>query len=141
MPHFGLVDEDHLSEADAALLRSKLHIRSAFRRRTEGKSHHAIATLFDALEYAVRWYILQFCSTYSQEQLYILQYGIKLVPDLPDNYAAIFPICEKALTITTEFEPEETTEFFFSTVCSILQTIGIYPFDFSKLPAEVPGIY
>jgi hypothetical protein len=58
MPHFGLIDEGKLSEADAALLRCRLHLRGARRRFERGMLPAGIASLYDALQHAVRWYIM-----------------------------------------------------------------------------------
>ena len=57
MPHFGLMDATKMTEADAALLRVRLHLRGARRRFERGLFAAGIASLYDALRYAMRWYI------------------------------------------------------------------------------------
>jgi hypothetical protein len=57
MPHFGLMDATKMTEADAALLRVRLHLRGARRRLERGLFAAGLATLYDALRYAMRWYI------------------------------------------------------------------------------------
>jgi hypothetical protein len=58
MPHFGLIDATKMTEADAMLLRVRLHIRGGRRRFERGMLAAGIASLYDALCYAIRWYIL-----------------------------------------------------------------------------------
>lgn len=58
MPHFGLMDEKKLGEEAAALQRARLHIRGGKRRLRQGKTAAGLAALYDALEAAMRWYVL-----------------------------------------------------------------------------------
>jgi hypothetical protein len=58
-PHFGLMDETRMSREEALLLRARLHWRCGARRLGENKSAEAVATLYDALLSAMRWYILR----------------------------------------------------------------------------------
>jgi hypothetical protein len=58
MPHFGLMDATKMTQADAALLRVRLHLRGGRSRFERGMLAAGIASLFDALRYAMRWYIL-----------------------------------------------------------------------------------
>lgn len=56
MPHFGLMDESQMSPEAAALLRARLHLRGGRRRLQQGKLAAGIATIYDALVSAMRWY-------------------------------------------------------------------------------------
>lgn len=59
-PHFGLMDESKMSREEALLMRTKLHWRCGVRRLNEDNSSSvALATLYDALLSAMRWYILR----------------------------------------------------------------------------------
>jgi hypothetical protein len=58
-PHFGLMDESKMSREEALLMRTKLHWRCGVRRLGEDNSSVALATLYDALLSAMRWYILR----------------------------------------------------------------------------------
>lgn len=58
MPHFGLIDVTQMTEANAALLRVRLHLRGARRRFQRGMRAAGIASLYDALRHAMRWFIL-----------------------------------------------------------------------------------
>jgi hypothetical protein len=58
MPHFGLMDESALTPADAALLRARLHWRGGKRRILQNKKKAGVATLWDAVLSAGRYYHL-----------------------------------------------------------------------------------
>jgi hypothetical protein len=58
MPHFGFMDESRMTPWDAELMRSRLHMRAARRRFRQGKLSAGLATLYDALLSALRWYAL-----------------------------------------------------------------------------------
>ncbi len=55
MPHFGLIDDD-LQQADASLLRSRLHVRGGRIRLSEGRKEDGVAALYDAIVYAMLSY-------------------------------------------------------------------------------------
>ncbi len=58
MPHAGLMDtKDSFEKPEGALLRARLHIRGGKRRLRQGKISAGIVTLYDALMFALRWYI------------------------------------------------------------------------------------
>ncbi len=57
MPHFGLIDETRLGEADFTLEQARLHLRAGKYRFRHGKLAAGIAALYDALAYGMRWYI------------------------------------------------------------------------------------
>ncbi len=52
MPHFGLID-DTLQQADASLLRARLHVRGGRIRLSEGRKEDGVAALYDAMVYAM----------------------------------------------------------------------------------------
>ena len=58
MPHFGLMDtRDSFEKPEGALLRARLHIRGGKRRLRQGKISAGIVTLYDALLFALKWYV------------------------------------------------------------------------------------
>ena len=59
MPHFGLMNEEVLGPVAGPLMRAKLHIRGGRRRLREGKISAGIVTFYDALVFAMKWYIAQ----------------------------------------------------------------------------------
>lgn len=58
MPHFGLIDEAQLGEIEYARLRALLHLRGGKERLHRGELSSGIASLYDAINYAMRWYTL-----------------------------------------------------------------------------------
>ena len=56
MPHFGLMDAKALGPERAALQRARLHLRGGKRRLRQGKISAGIATLSDALSFAMEWF-------------------------------------------------------------------------------------
>jgi hypothetical protein len=57
VPHFGLMDAAQMEEGPAALLRAQLHIRGGKRRLRQGQYAAGLAALFDALGFAMLWYV------------------------------------------------------------------------------------
>lgn len=57
MPHFGLMDEHALGPVEALRQRARLHVRAGKRRLRQGKIAAGVATLYDALISAMRWYV------------------------------------------------------------------------------------
>jgi len=51
------MDASQMTEADAALLRARLHIRGCRRRFQRGMWADGIVSLYDALQHAMRWYV------------------------------------------------------------------------------------
>jgi len=54
VPHFGLMDEEELGPVEGPRMRARLHIRCGMRRLRQGRIPEGIATLYDALEGAMR---------------------------------------------------------------------------------------
>ena len=58
MPHFGLMDATKMTEADASLLRSRLHMRGGKQRLQNGLFAAGIAALY---ELGALWHALLHC--------------------------------------------------------------------------------
>ena len=59
MPHFFLMDESKMQEADAARHRARLHIRAFHILMQHKRYAHGIVTLFDGLHQALKWFYLK----------------------------------------------------------------------------------
>ncbi len=140
MPHFRIVDEDNQPEVNAAFDRARVHIRSAYRRREEGKNYHAIATMYDAIEYGLRWYMLSSDKTPAEDRYYIEKAFTHTGLD-KKMIDRIIEIMDDAMDIDEEKVPLPIVNEFFELSERILTHINLYPFDFSILPDEFPGIY
>jgi len=58
MPHFFLMNDSEMREADVLQLRARLHIRSFWTLMQHGKPAHGISILYDAFESAVHRFSL-----------------------------------------------------------------------------------
>jgi hypothetical protein len=57
MPHYGLMDETKMTEADAALLRARLHLSGGKRRLQKGLTAAGVVALYDSVLFGMRYYI------------------------------------------------------------------------------------
>ena len=147
MPHFGLMDPDALGAEAAALQRARLHIRGGRRRLRQGKISAGLGTLYDALLFALEWYI---ASPDRRKNL-----PIKEGDDLRDDRTLLALLAESELTDgrfdleafknLVETAPSQTSDFAYTEILnhieSIMTRLGIMPFDESELPPEDPSTY
>ena len=135
MPHFGLLDPDTLDAEAAALQRARLHIRAGRRRLRQGKISHGLGSLFDALLFALQWYIA------SPDRRKILP--IKKEDDLRNDrllfsrlveagvldgrfdYDAFDNLVETAPTISSTYDYAEPLRH----IESVMTRLGVMPFD------------
>jgi len=146
-PHFGLMDPGKMTRADAALLRSKLHWRGGLRRLREQKTAAGVATLYDALLCGLRWYLL----VHRTENA-----GDHWDEELEDE-AILFSLARKAgifdetidLTgmqalVNRALEGGDivsVSRSFPGLIESLLNRIGVLPFDERELPPEDPATF
>jgi hypothetical protein len=57
MPHYDLMDATQLTEAEAALKRSQLHLRGGKRRLQKGLAAAGMVALYDAVLFGMRYYL------------------------------------------------------------------------------------
>jgi hypothetical protein len=150
MPHFGLMNPNKMSEEEAALMRAKLHIRGGKRRLRQGKVSSGIVTLYDALTYAMQWYL----ASPERRQNLTIKEGENIKDDHAAaailsrsgvlgegfDYGAIDNLAEKVLEEEGEMPGYDYTEFL-KTVESAMTRLGVMPFDESTLPPEDPKTY
>ncbi|MFX0092300.1 MAG: hypothetical protein ACFFBD_11105 [Candidatus Hodarchaeota archaeon] len=146
MPHFGLMDPDALGPEKAALQRAKLHIRSGKRRLRQNKISLGIVTLYDALSFAMQWYV---ASPERQKRLHIEKYE-----DI-NEVTTLFKILttSKVLDGTFDFKSfqnlvevcldRELLEYDYQKTLqgieSVMVQLGVMPFDEEGLPPEAPN--
>lgn len=146
-PHFGLMDETKMSKVEAQLMRCKLHWRCGVRRMRENKTASGLATLYDAMLSAMRWYILtnlrQELGSNGEEKL--------------ENERFVFSLLRKAGMLDRSFDikfveatvdralMEEDVSSDQQRVMTQLQQfltrIGVLPFDETELPREDPSTF
>lgn len=145
MPHFGLMDEKALGPEAAAFQRARLHIRGGRRRIGQGKINDGIVTLYDALLFAMQWYI---SSPGRRSNL-----KIDATDDLRDD-KTVFIILRRSGVLDGKFDFEafdkliekilkqETVAYDYKDILegieSVMTQLGVMPFDENKLPPEDP---
>lgn len=149
MPHFGLMStEDSFKSEKGALLRSRLHIRGGKRRLRQGKISAGIVTLYDALLFAMYWYIA------SPERRKSLQ--IREDDNMKDD-SAIFKVLTRSGVLDGSFDyeafdslvekavNEEMPDYDYGETLkgieSVMTRLGVMPFEESELPPEDPSTF
>jgi hypothetical protein len=151
MPHFGLMDPTKMSAEEAALMRAKLHIRAGKRRLRQGKIAAGIVTLYDALTYAIQWYL----SDPGHREDLDIRDGERVT-----NEDQAFAILARSGVFGEGFDPrpfdelllkaleDEKSEmpgydysWFLEAVEKAMTGLGVMPFDESALPPEDPSTY
>lgn len=142
MPHFGLMDENKLGPVAGPFQRSRLHVRSGKRRLRQGKISAGIVTLYDAVTAAMDSYAagerkasLRIKPGEDVKSDAVL-YGVLVRSGVLDgkfDFEGFEQLMEKALA-------EEMPGFDYGPVLngveSVLDQLGITPFDESLLPPE-----
>ncbi len=148
MPHFGLMDEKTLGPVEGPLQRARLHIRGGKRRLRQGKISAGIATLYDALEGAMRSYI--------GEPSHLANLAIRNGEDLNSD-KTLYAMLVRSGVINGRFDfdafdrlteralHEEMPEYDFTELLagveSVMTQLGVMPFDETLLPPEDPKTF
>jgi hypothetical protein len=147
-PHFGLLDEAEMSREEALQMRAKLHWRGGKRRMIENKIPEAVATLYDALLSAMRWYVLtrhtQQLGTAAEARLEDDQEVIALlrragVIDPSFDLAFLEETVNKALL--GQNLAGSTPGFFMDQTEKLLTRLELLPFAEEALPPEDPNTF
>jgi hypothetical protein len=149
MPHFGLMNtEDSFTTAEGALLRARLHIRAGKRRLRQGKISAGIVTLYDALLFAMYWYVfppdrkntlpLRAGEDLNDDKTLFAVLTRAGVLDGPFDYDAFDKLVERASN-------EELKEFDYGELMkgieAVMERLEVMPFDESSLPPEDPATF
>ena len=149
MPHFGLMSTaDSFDTPEGALLRARLHIRGGRRRLSQGKISSGIVTLYDALIFALRWYLM--APEHREE------FRINEAIDLTDEKAMIRAL-ESSGVLDSSFDIgafdklvdkaayEELPGLDYVPVLgqfeSLMRRLEVMPFDEAALPPEDPSTF
>jgi hypothetical protein len=141
------MDADALGDEEAALQRARLHVRGGRRRLKEGKTSAGLVTLYDALEFALEWYV---SSTAHREALglregerresgHLFEGLVKAgILDGAFDFKTFDDLTERALH-------EELTDLdcpgILAGLESVMTQLGIMPFDEGTLPKEDPATF
>ena len=145
MPHFGLMDATKMTQADAALLRVRLHLRGGRQRFQRNMLAPGVASLFDALRHAMRWYILfpehrARLGLVSDEDFkedadlfaVLVRGG---VIDRAFDYAGFEQLVERSLDDASfQFDAAQVL----SQIVQVMTDLEVLPFDEAILPPENP---
>jgi len=148
MPHFGLMDEKALGPVEGPLQRARLHIRGGKRRLREGKISAGIATLYDALNGAMQWYI---AAPERRMKLAVLDgenlnndralYTVLVRSGILDgsfDFEAFDRLTERALN---QEMPGYDFRDLLQGIEHVMTRLGVMPFDESQLPLEDPSTF
>ena len=141
------MDPDALGAEAAALQRARLHIRGGRRRLRQGKISAGLGTLYDALLFALEWYI---ASPHRRKTL-----PIKEGDNLRDDRTLFALLAESGVTDgrfdleafkdLVETAPSETSGYAYTEILnrveSVMTRLGVMPFEESELPPEDPSTY
>ena len=149
MPHAGLMDSrESFDSAEGALLRARLHIRGARRRLRQGKIAAGIVTLYDALLFALRYYLMV---PQHRNEL-----AIEGPLDLANENEMVAALRQSRIIDNTfdlvEFEAlvdraavEEMSDYDYRPVLggfeALMGQLEVLPFDEDLLPAEDPSTF
>jgi hypothetical protein len=149
MPHFGLMStEESFRTPEGALLRARLHIRAGRRRLREGKVSAGIVTLYDALIFALRWYIT--APEHRDGP------GMREMPDLMDEKNMLGALRESGALhdsfdlaafeqLVDKAGNEEMPDYDYYPMLfqfeSLMTGLGVMPFEEEKLPPEDPSTF
>jgi hypothetical protein len=148
MPHAGLMDEKTLGPVEGPRQRARLHIRGGKRRLRQGKISAGIASLYDALEGAMRSY----CDDPEKKAKLDIKEGENLnddetaytvlvrsgVLDGTFDFKAFDRLTEKALN---EEIPWFDYHELLAGIESVMTQLGVMPFDEASLPPEDPKTF
>ena len=141
MPHYGLVDETKMTEAEAALMRARLHLHGGKRRLQDGLSAAGIAALYDSVLFGMRYYIAKHkrCASFVQntdlwDAAGLFQALARAgVFDDPLTFNHFSLIVERALWQESfSFDADATL----AEVEEMLRKLGVMPFNESTFPGE-----
>lgn len=139
MSHYSLMNKNEMSEAEAALMRARLHLRGGKRRLQRGFSAAGIAALYDALLFGMCYYIAthERCAAFVENT--DLWDGVALyqalahagVFDDPRTFNRFSLLVERALWQESfSFDTDATL----AEAETMLTKLGVMPFHESALP-------
>jgi hypothetical protein len=142
------MNEKKLGDEAAALQRARLYIRGGKRRLREGKTAAGLAALYDALEAAMRWYVL----VSHKKGEFVPDPGLDL-----ENGNILYRTLVRSKVLDGEFDFDEFEEcvskFLNKKQCDmdwrekihgyeqVMEQLGVMPFDEDELPSEDPSTF
>jgi hypothetical protein len=142
------MDEEELGPVEALRLRAMLHVRGGKRRLRQGKIAAGVATLYDALSAAMRWYV----ASPQRRGALAMRPGDDLDDDRSLHAALVrsgvldgrfdFDSFRRVVEHALEKDPsghEQAAAL--AGYEAVMTQLGVMPFDEASLPPEDPGTY
>ena len=126
MPHFFLMNESEMREADALQLRARLHIRSFWTLMQHGKFAHGISVLYDAFENAV----YRFCLIHAPD----------IPPKLLTQEIQAYKFLSQNGFISNTFDIESFDKLVADALKADFDAMN-HNFDFNKLWADIENVF
>ena len=145
MPHFFLMDESEMQEADAARLRARLHIRAFWTLMQHKRFAQGVCTLYDAFHHALRWFYMSHAhgldvtddtSIRFTHEMYRIVEQSELVT-LDFDFESFEGLLAQALRVDfDEMNQDFDFEKLWADIEKVFQALEIMPFDVYSLPEE-----
>ena len=144
MPHFFLMDESEMQEADGARLRARLHIRAFWTLMQHKRFAQGVCTLYDGFHHALRWFYMShaleldatdtsMCWTH---EIYRIVEQSELVT-LDFDFESFEGLLAQALRADfDEINADFDFEKLWADIEQVFQALEIMPFDVNSLPEE-----
>jgi hypothetical protein len=144
MPHFFLMDESEMQEADGARLRARLHIRAFWTLMQHKRFAHGVCALYDGFHHALRWFYLSHAleldvtdkSTRWTHEIYKTVEQSELVT-IDFDFESFEGLLAQALRADfDEMNPDFDFEKLWVGIEKVFHALEIMPFDVNSLPEE-----
>ena len=144
MPHFFLMNESEMQEADGARLRARLHIRAFWTLMQHKRFAQGVCTLYDGFHHALRWFYMShaleldatdtsMCWTH---EIYRIVEQSELVT-LDFDFESFEGLLAQALRADfDEINADFDFEKLWADIEQVFQALEIMPFDVNSLPEE-----
>ena len=142
MPHFLLMDESEMQEAEAARLRARLHIRAFLLLMQHKRYAHGICTLYDGLHQALRWFHISHAhalivteeeARWTHEIFRIVEQSELVTIDF--NFESFEGLLTEALKSDfDEMNPDFDHEKLWTDIEKVFHALEVMPFDVDSLP-------
>ncbi len=142
------MDEETLGPVEGPLQRARLHLRGGKRRLREGKISAGIATLYDALNGALQWYIaapgrrlkltIRDGENLNDDKVVYSVLVRSGVLDRSFDFEAFDRLTERALN---QEMPGYDYRELLKGIEQVMTRLGVMPFDEAQLPPEDPSTF
>ena len=145
MPHFFLMDESEMQEANGARLRARLHIRSFWTLMQHKRFAQGVCALYDGFHHALRWFYMSHAPgldvtddtsiRWTHEIYRIVEQSELVILDF--DFESFEGLLAQALRADfDEMNPDFDFEKLWADIEQVFHALEIMPFDVNSLPEE-----